>query len=154
MFFDEIKLGITTTEIRKIFPTVYPVTNGSSVSDLEMFGLNGKIYAEFKFNSLKCYKFEWVEFQINEENFDQCLSIINKICNNYSKKYGKPYSLEEGTMQFVDPKKTNHSGYIVIDSRWKTREKKFRAYFDFISDQGKYKFVFLMEFQGPDYAGF
>jgi hypothetical protein len=148
-------LGMDVKDFAKVFPTLFP--NGVKISgqwgrDQQLYGLDGSWSYQFEDGKLTWIHFQKYKNEINETNFNMCLSATEKLIDDYTKLYDKPDTVIIGNKSFLDPIKNHHWGYDVMEARWKnTNGQKIKIEFTFMGGKGEYSFLVIINFFDKDY---
>jgi len=152
-----IHVGMSIKEFDNIFPNIVDVENqkDSQITiEQELFGFQNGWAFQFKEGKLEWYLWDCYVDDINEENFNKCLSITDTLKTELTNIYGQPYNEIVGDKTFKDPYVQMHWGYDVVEYKWKTDKMKFKLTFHFFGGKGQFNFIVKMEFYGLDYEYF
>ena len=152
------KIGMNIEEVKQL----YPKSQLSNYDNSITLSIKDTIY------DLPCewgYRFEndkldWIHFgkyfdKVEEQNFDKCLTVTNKLIKDYTKAFGKPDTTIVGDTTFVDPYKKHHWGYDVIEARWNNYSgMKVKVEFTFFGGKGEYQFILIVNYFDKDYPYF
>ena len=151
-------IGMTIAKVKKIYPDIknelYDKTTTLSRPEI-LYGLDGSWGYR-----IEKEKLDWIYFskyidEINEPNFKKCLKAAKQLIKDYTKKYGVHDSSITGNTKFIDPYKTRHWGYHVIEARWKNYQgMKLNVEFTFMGGKGSYHFLVKLNYFGKDYLYF
>ncbi|MFH0893751.1 MAG: hypothetical protein V2A54_04885 [Bacteroidota bacterium] len=147
--------GMDVNEFAKVFPTLFP--DGVNVSgqwgrEQELYGLKGGWAYQFENGKLSWIHYDKYFDEINEKNFNLCLSATDKLIADYTKKYGKPDTTITGNTKYVDPYEKHHWGYDVKEVRWKNvNGMKIKIEFTFMGGKGDYHFLVVINYFDKDY---
>ncbi len=151
-------LTMNVNDFAKVFPSLFP--NGIGMTgqwgrQFELYGLDGSWSYSFKNGKLNWMHYQKYKNEINESNFNKCLSATEQLIKDYTKYYGKPDTTIVGNKIFVDPLVKHHWGYNVLEARWNNvNGQKIKVEFDFMGGKGEYSFVVIINFFDKDYPYF
>lgn len=151
-------IGMDIHDFAKVFPELFPAgikLTGQWGKDEDYYGLSGNWTYRFKDGKLDWMHFQKYFDEINEANFTKCLNSANQIITDYTKLYGKPDTTIKGNSKFIDPFKSHHWGYDVIEVRWKNYNgMKIKVEFSFLGGKGDYHFMVVVNFFDKGYPYF
>ena len=102
-------------------------------------------------------KLKWMSFskyidELTDANFNKCLKATKAIIADYTNWYYEPDEIIEGKQKFVDPYKTKHWGYDVLEARWKNvNGQKIKVEFTFMGGKGEYQLIVTINHFDKDY---
>jgi hypothetical protein len=147
--------GMDINDFAKVFPELFPAgikLTGQWGKDEDYYGLSGSWTYRFKDGKLDWMHFQKYIDEINETNFTKCLTSAKQMISDYTKLYGKPDTTINGNSKFIDPLKSHHWGYDVIEARWKNYNgMKIKVEFSFLGGKGDYHFMVVVNYFDKDY---
>ena len=152
-------IGMSVNEFKNIYPNLpapekYENTITFTKQDT-LYGLTGEWGYRFENNKLNWIFFHKYIDEINEQNFNKCLSSAEKIIYDFNNLYGKPDTIIKGNSTFRDPYVDHHWGYDVIEAQWKNfKGMKIKCEFTFMGGKGEYHFLVTINYFGKDYPYF
>jgi hypothetical protein len=148
-------LGMDVKSFAKVFPELFPKGIGMSGQwhrEQELYGISGSWSYTFENDKLTWMHFNRYIDEINEANFNKCLSATKQLIKDYSGSYGIPDTTMIGDTTFLDPIKKRHWGYDVIEARWKDyRGMKIKIEFTFMGGKGDYHFLVEINYFDKSY---
>jgi hypothetical protein len=152
------KIGMSMEEFQALYPktksALYQNTTTLSIQDT-LYNLPGQWGYRFDNNKLNWIHFDKYIDEINQRNFDLCVSASQEIIKNFTKAYGKPDTLITGNTNFIDPYQKHHWGYDVIEARWKeVSGMKIKVEFTFMGGKGEYHFLVVINYFEKNYPYF
>ena len=151
-------LNMNVNDFAKVFPSLFP--NGIGMTgqwgrQFELYGLDGSWTYTFKNGKLNWMHYQKYKNEINESNFNKCLTATEQLIKDYTTYYGKPDTTIVGNKKFVDPLVKHHWGYNVLEARWNNYNgEKIKVEFDFMGGKGEYSLVVIINFFDKDYPYF
>ncbi len=148
-------IGMDIDSFAKAYPSLFKNSIGLTGQwgrSEDIYGLKGNWSYRFENGKLTWIHFAKYIDEVNEENFNKCLSATNKIIIDYIKQYGKPDEVISGKTKFIDPSKERHWGYGVKEVRWKNvNGMKIKIEFTFMGGKGDYNFIVAINHFDKDY---
>jgi len=148
-------LGMDVNDFGKVFPELFP--NGVGLTgqwgrEEKLYGLNGSWAYRFENGKLNWMHYDKYIDEINDTNFNKCLSATKQLLKDYTKQYGKPDTTIIGNTHFIDPYKKHHWGYDVLEARWKDyKGMKIKVEFTFMGGKGDYHFLVVINYFDKNY---
>jgi hypothetical protein len=149
--------GMSIDEFDKVYPNIVDVENqkDSQITiEQEWYGFQSGWAFQFKSGKLEWYMWDCYVDDINQENFNKCLSITDTLKSELISIFGQPCQEIVGDKTFKDPYIQTHWGYEVVQYKWKTDKMKFKLIFNFFGGKGMYNFLVKMEFYDLNYEFF
>lgn len=152
----KLKLGMSLEEVQKIYPNLKSSKYENTITltrPESIHGLESEWGYRFEDNRLSWIYFMKYIDDIDESNFNKCLSSTKKIIEDFTKVYGNPDEVKKGNEQFVDPYKKRHWGYDVIKVKWLNYQgMKIIVEFNFFGGKGEYHFIVKIDYHDKYYA--
>ena len=154
----EVIIGMTMDEVNKIYPGLKSGTYENTTTlerPVNLYGLEDVWGYRFEKEKLTWIFFHKYMHEINETNFNKCLSATRKIIEDYTVLFGKPDTIITGDTTFIDPYKKKHWGYDVMEARWKNyNNMKIKVEFTFMGGKGEYNFLVSINYFDKNYPYF
>lgn len=154
---DSIHINMPVAAFQTVFPKAKIDANNQYLQwqrNETIHDLDGEWTYSFKNSELEWFTYSVYIDDINEKNFNRCLTATKKLIAGFTNKYGNPVKIKEEDTTYKDPMKQRHWGYDVISAVWKTEKMKFRIEFVFHGGKGMYNFIVKMEFHDKNYNFF
>jgi len=150
-----VKIGMSLDTVKKMFPYAQESISQKAITltiNTTIHDLTTSWAYNFEEGKLKSMLFSKYIDELTEANFKKCLKATKEIIADYTKLYDEPDELIEGKQKFVDPYKTKHWGYDVLEARWKNADgQKMKVEFTFMGGKGEYHLIVVITHFDKDY---
>ncbi len=153
----KVSIGTNQDSLKKVYgelkKMIFPSENTVVYTRMEnLYGIKGEWGYRYQNDSLNWIHFDKYTDTLTDANFKKCLEATQKIIAAYTKAFGKPDEIKKGNTKFIDPVKTHHWGYDVLEARWKNyKGMKISVEFTFMGGKGEYHFLVKINYFDKDY---
>lgn len=154
----KVKIGMSMDEVKKVYTNTTSASYQNTITLSRpdtLYGLADQWGYRFENNKLSWIFFHKYIDELNQANFDLCLSAFHKLVKDFNVKYGKADSLITGDTTFIDPFVKHHWGYDVMEAQWKDADgMKIDIEFTFMGGKGEYHFLVTINIFDKSYPYF